>query len=68
MKLDTNKTFISTMKPGQKFQFSRFVTDTSIIWQKKGTRTISRIDTNTKKIIDTYYFTKYDFGYCLFEN
>lgn len=54
---------VSEMKPGQLFAFSKDSLAHSVIWQKKGTRTISRINKNTKEILATYYFTKDDFGY-----
>ena len=54
---------VSEMKPGQLFAFSKQSLNDSTIWQKKGTRTISRINKETGEILATYYFTKEDFGY-----
>lgn len=56
---------VSEMKSGQLFTFSKQSLNDSIIWQKKGARTISRINKNTSEILATYYFTKDDFGYCI---
>lgn len=67
MCINPNKTLISDMSPGQLFQFSRSETNSSICWQKKGTRTISRINKETKEIFATYYFSKVDFGYCILD-
>ena len=67
MRIDPKKTLVSEMSPGQKFQFSPSETNSSICWQKKGTKTISRINRETKEIIATYYFTKTDYGYCILD-
>lgn len=56
---------VSEMKSGQLFAFSKQSLNDSAIWQKKGTRTISRINKDTGEILATYYFTKDDFGYCI---
>ena len=56
---------VSEMKSGQLFAFSKQSLNDSVIWQKKGTRTISRINRDTGEILATYYFTKDDFGYCI---
>ena len=56
---------VSEMKSGQLFTFSKQSLNDSIIWQKKGTRAISRINKETGEILATYYFTKEDFGYCI---
>ena len=60
---NTIRAFVSEMKPGQIFSFSRQSLNDSIVWQKKGTRTVSRINQNTGAVLATYYFTKEDFGY-----
>ena len=67
MEISSKKILVSEMAPGQLFQFSRSETNSSICWQKKGTRTISRINKETKEILATYYFTKVDFGYCILD-
>ena len=67
MRIDPKITLVSDMSPGQLFQFYRFETNSSICWQKKGTKTISRINRETKEIIATYYFTKVDYGYCILD-
>ena len=67
MGISSKKTLVSEMAPGQLFQFYRFETNSSICWQKKGTKTISRINRETKEIIATYYFTRTDYGYCVIE-
>lgn len=67
MTITNFSTKIVDMKHGQLFQFSRHITDSSIVWQKKSNRTISRINANTKEILATYYFTKEDHGYCLID-
>ena len=67
MEISSKKILVSEMSPGQLFQFSRFETNSSICWQKKGTRTISRINRETKEILATYYITKVDYGYCVIE-
>lgn len=59
------RSLVSEMKPGQLFSFSRSAINDNIIWQKKGTKTISRINKETKEILATYYFTKDDFGFYL---
>ena len=65
--ISTKRTLVSEMLPGQKFQFSRFVTEDTVYWQKRGTRTIARINKNTREILAIFYFTKKDFGYCILE-
>ena len=67
MEISSKKMLVSDMSPGQLFQSSRFETNSSICWQKKGTRTVSRINRETKEILATYYFTKVDFGYCILD-
>ena len=67
MEISSKKILVSEMAPGQLFQFSRSETNSSICWQKKGTRTISRINKETKEILGTYYFSKVDFGYCILD-
>lgn len=67
MRIDPKKTLVSEMAPGQLFQFSPSETNSSICWQKKGTKTISRINKETKETLATYYFTKVDYGYCVIE-
>ena len=59
---------VSDMKTGQVFAFSRQSLDAEEVWQKKGTRTISRIKKSTGEVIATYYFTKEDFGYYVEES
>lgn len=63
--MNPTKKLISEMKMGQLFAFSRQALNGPVIWQKKSTKTISRINEETKEIIATYYFTKDDFGFCL---
>lgn len=53
---------VKDMKVGQLFTFSRHYKDITV-WQKKGTRTISRINRDTKEVLATYYFKQDDFGY-----
>ena len=67
MEISSNITLISDMSPGQLFQFSRSETNSSICWQKKGTKTISRISKETGEILNTFYFTRTDYGYCVIE-
>ena len=67
MEISSKKTLVSEMAPGQLFQFYRFETNSSICWQKKGTKTISRISKETGEILNTFYFTRTDYGYCVIE-
>ena len=67
MGISSKKILVSEMAPGQLFQFSPSETNSSICWQKKGTRTISRINKETKEIFATYYFSKVDSGYCILD-
>ena len=67
MEISSKNILVSEMAPGQLFQFSRFETNSAICWQKKGTRTVSRINKETKETLATYYFTKVDFGYCILD-
>lgn len=65
MTIAMHSMLISDMSPKQYFQFSRHNVSDNIIWQKKGTRVISRINLLTNEILATYYFTKKDKGYCV---
>ena len=53
---------VKDMKVGQLFTFSRHYKDITV-WQKKGTKTISRINKDTKEVLGTYYFIQNELGY-----